>query len=87
MVGDHEGPSNRNLSGPIPKRSDTLLTVETQYDRHDDIRSQKSPSQTREQARRLDDDLELLKIERQISRIDERDENESDSMHLSLIHI
>lgn len=83
MVGDHEGPSNRNFSGPIPKRSDTLLTVETQYDRHDDMRSQKSPSQTREQARRLDDDLELLKIERQISRIDERDENESDSMHRS----
>ncbi|KAM0705682.1 hypothetical protein Q7P35_007042 [Cladosporium inversicolor] len=83
MVGDHEGANNRNFSGPIPKRSDTLLTVETQYDRHDDMRSQKSPSQTREQARRLDDDLELLKIERQISRIEERDENESESMHRS----
>jgi small-conductance mechanosensitive channel len=83
MVGDHEGTNTRNFSAPLPRRTDTLLTVETQYDRHDDIRSMKSPSQTREQARRLDDDLELLKIERQISRIDERDENESESMHRS----
>jgi small-conductance mechanosensitive channel len=83
MVGDHEGANQRNFSAGIPRRTDTLLTVETQYDRQDDMKSIRSPSQNREQARRLDDDLELLKIERQISRIDERDENESESMHRS----
>ncbi|KZM26256.1 calcium ion binding [Ascochyta rabiei] len=45
-------------------RSGTHLTVETQYD-HPNYHMQ-SPSQTREQASRLDDDLALLQIERGI---------------------
>jgi hypothetical protein len=57
---DNEAANLRTRASGFPRRTDTLLTVETQYDRHDDIRSQASPSQTREQARRLDDDLELL---------------------------
>jgi small-conductance mechanosensitive channel len=80
---DNEAANSRTRASGFPRRTDTLLTVETQYDRHDDIRSQASPSQTREQARRLDDDLELLKIERQISRIEEREEESGDSMHRS----
>ncbi|KAF2716398.1 hypothetical protein K431DRAFT_307814 [Polychaeton citri CBS 116435] len=43
------------------------LTVETDHDLDDQLRLH-SPSQTREQAHRLDDDLEMLKIERQVSR-------------------
>jgi len=80
---DNEASNSKTRASGFPRRTDTLLTVETQHDRHDDIRSQVSPSQTREQARRLDDDLELLKIERQISRIEEREEDGGDSMHRS----
>lgn len=81
MVGDNDAANNKHFHpAAVPRRTDTLLTVDTQYDRHSDMKSMKSPSQTREQARRLDDDLELLKIERQISRIDEKDEG-TDSMH------
>ena len=44
-------------------RSGTHLTVETQYDQPHQMQS---PSQTREQASRLDDDLAVLQIERGI---------------------
>jgi len=83
LHGDNEAANSKSRASGFPRRTDTLLTVETQYDRNDDIKSQASPSQSREQARRLDDDLELLKIERQISRIDEREEEGGDSMHRS----
>lgn len=53
----------RIATGTRP-RSGTHLTVETQYD-HPTFQMQ-SPSQTREQASRLDDDLALLQIERDI---------------------
>ncbi|KAF9699562.1 hypothetical protein EKO04_002393 [Ascochyta lentis] len=53
----------RLATGTRP-RSGTHLTVETQYD-HPNYQMQ-SPSQTREQASRLDDDLALLQIERGI---------------------
>lgn len=52
-------------------RNGSHLTVDTQYEPGDPLRA--SPSQTREQAYRLDDDLQLLKIERQFSKIDEED--------------
>ncbi|KAI5369631.1 Putative EF-hand domain, mechanosensitive ion channel MscS, LSM domain superfamily [Septoria linicola] len=55
-------------------RSGSHLTVETQYEPRDPLRNYASPTQTREQANRLDDDLTLLKIERQISRQEEEDE-------------
>lgn len=47
--------------------------METQYEPGDPLRNITSRSQTREQAHRLDDDLELLKVERQVSRIEEED--------------
>ncbi|PSN62943.1 hypothetical protein BS50DRAFT_576790 [Corynespora cassiicola Philippines] len=46
-------------------RSGTHLTVDTGY--VGSMKSMQSPSQTREQASRLDDDLAMLQIERQIS--------------------
>lgn len=53
-------------------RAESHLTVQTEYDHGDPLRSFASPStQTREQASRLNDDLQLLKIERQISRMDD----------------
>lgn len=58
---------------PNRPRAGSHLTVETQYEPGDPLRSITSASQTREQAHRLDDDLELLKIERQISRIEEEE--------------
>jgi hypothetical protein len=53
----------RIATGTRP-RAGTHLTVDTQYD-HPNFQMQ-SPSQTREQASRLDDDLALLQIERDI---------------------
>lgn len=53
---------------PAPKRDHSHLTVETQYEPGDPLRTMASPSQTREQAHRLDDDLAMLKIERQASK-------------------
>lgn len=61
-------------------RSGTHLTVETQYD-HPDYKMQ-SPSQTREQASRLDDDLALLQIERGI--LDEEALQRGQSMNHSM---
>ncbi|KAF2172588.1 hypothetical protein M409DRAFT_17819 [Zasmidium cellare ATCC 36951] len=58
---------------PNRPRAGSHLTVETQYEPGDPLRSITSASQTREQAHRLDDDLELLKVERQISRIEEEE--------------
>lgn len=49
-------------------RAASYLTVQTEYEPGDPLRSINSPSQTREQAHRLDDDLALLKIERQVSK-------------------
>ncbi|KAK3059171.1 hypothetical protein LTR09_000737 [Extremus antarcticus] len=57
-------------------RANSHLTVQTEYD-GDGFRglsSVASPSQTREQASRLDDDLEMLKIERQVSRLNDSDD-------------
>lgn len=68
---DTSAPANATNAANPPRlatgtrpRSGTHLTVETQYD-HPNYHMQ-SPSQTREQASRLDDDLALLQIERGI---------------------
>ncbi|KAK3115728.1 hypothetical protein LTR53_004649 [Teratosphaeriaceae sp. CCFEE 6253] len=55
-------------------RGNSRLTVGTEYEPGDPLRSINSPSQTREQAHRLDDDLALLKIERQVSKLAEEAE-------------
>lgn len=53
-------------------RAGSHLTVQTEYDHGDPLRGFVSPgTQTREQASRLNDDLQLLKIERQISKMDD----------------
>jgi hypothetical protein len=58
----HAQPDIRPATRP---RSGTHLTVETQYD-YPSSRRMQSPSQSREKASRLDDDLALLQIERDI---------------------
>ena len=58
----HTQPEIRPITRP---RSGTHLTVETQYD-YPSSRKLQSPSQSREKASRLDDDLALLQIERDI---------------------
>lgn len=56
-------PNPPKLATGARPRSGTHLTVETQYDYPHNLQS---PSQTREQASRLDDDLAVLQIERGI---------------------
>ncbi|KAI8939977.1 hypothetical protein NX059_003701 [Plenodomus lindquistii] len=56
-------------------RSGTHLTVETAHDTH--YKNAPSPSQTREQASRLDDDLRLLAIERQLENEQSSERNQS----------
>jgi hypothetical protein len=70
--------------GPIDPRVHRMgshLTVDTANDPHYHPRLQDmtSPSQSREMANRLDDDLELLKIERQVSREAETKTNDGAS--------
>lgn len=81
VVGD--GDAANNQKDGAPRRANTLLTVDTQYTRGDPAHPFVSPSQSREQARRLDDDLEMLKIERQVSRKDDKSAGDMDSMHQS----
>lgn len=65
----HDEDDHDNRSESRPHRMGEHLTVDTANDPryHPTMRDITSPSQTRELANRLDDDLELLKIERQIS--------------------
>ena len=55
-------------------RGASFLTVDDDYEPGDPLRSLNSPAQTREQAHRLEDDLEMLKIEREVSRAAEEDQ-------------
>jgi hypothetical protein len=74
FVGDDLSNGHSNTSQAHPEavrpgtrpRSGTHLTVDTQYD-YPSMRKMQSPSQNREQASRLDDDLALLQIERDIN--------------------
>ncbi|KAK1079922.1 hypothetical protein LTR33_005984 [Friedmanniomyces endolithicus] len=75
VVGDieHGNDSTENQKENIlPRigrpRAASRLTVATEYEPGDRLRSINSPSQTREQAHRLEDELALLKIERQVSK-------------------
>ncbi|KAK0917303.1 hypothetical protein LTR57_012576 [Friedmanniomyces endolithicus] len=75
VVGDieHGNDSTENQKENIlPRigrpRAASRLTVATEYEPGDPLRSINSPSQTREQAHRLEDELALLKIERQVSK-------------------
>jgi small-conductance mechanosensitive channel len=69
-------------------RANSHLTVRTEYEGGESLRSMMSPSQSREQARRMDDDLEMLKIERQVSKQNEsndlsRSKSREDAVHRS----
>jgi hypothetical protein len=67
IIGDG---SDRNLSPEaIRHRSNTHVTLD--IPKQLDHPSLKSPSQTREQARRLDDDLAMLQVEQQVSQSQE----------------
>ena len=75
VYGESEGHyydnSEKENAPPQRDRANSHLTVQTQYDLNDQLRGMNSPSQTREQASRLEDDLEMLKVERQVSRQNE----------------
>ena len=65
-IGEDLSPQNsRSAADRGRQRSNSHLTVDTAG--FGPSRSMQSPSQSREQASRLDDDLEMLKIEQQIS--------------------
>lgn len=65
-------------------RSGTHLTVETAHDTYF-MKSMPSPSQTREQASRLNDDLALLAIEQELAANDALDRNQSGSQSMSRV--
>jgi len=84
VVGDGSVPNH----SPTRGRADDHLTLTTNHlAPAPTSRSMQSPSQTREQAHRLDDDLAMLQVERQVSRElseeDERNVSRSRSHHKS----
>lgn len=60
------------------------LRVTTTHDGDEAFRHMQSPSQTREQAHRLDDELTMLQIERQVSRATEHRLKDDQSMGKSM---
>jgi small-conductance mechanosensitive channel len=74
----HNGAAPGGPAGGARARAASHLTVETAY--MEPTRSLASPSQTREQASRLDDDLAMLQIERQISNQDDINRENSRSI-------
>jgi len=65
-----EGSEYNHSPAATRGRSNTHLTLEVPKDYHDH-RSLQSPSQSREQAHRLDDDLAMLHVEQQVSQSQE----------------
>ncbi|KAF2187034.1 mechanosensitive ion channel-like protein family [Zopfia rhizophila CBS 207.26] len=74
-VGEELSQHNSNTGGGARERSNTHLTVNTEP--LAGMKSMQSPSQTREQASRLDDDLAMLQIEREISNQEELNREQS----------
>lgn len=78
VVGDGSLNPSRNGDMPGRFRSNSHLTVDTAQDHYsstmEKMRSMQSPSQTREQAHRLDDDLAMLQVERQVSASNQSEE-------------
>lgn len=81
--------SNVSAQGGLPRlatgtrpRSGTHLTVETQYDYPHNMQS---PSQTREQQSRLDDDLAVLQIERGLIDAEELERGQSISRSMQRV--
>nr|POF26075.1 putative mscs family protein [Quercus suber] len=87
VVGENEGflhdhEQQRKAAAGRP-RAGSHLTVDTQYIHDGGSQFRASPSQTREQNMRLDDDLAMLKVERQISRIAEERAAEDGDLYRS----
>lgn len=86
--GVYERQQHREKMPPLQTgrpRAGSHLTVATEYEPGDPLKTLHSPSQTREQAHRLDDDLAMLKVERQISKRNDEDakSGEGDAMYRS----
>ena len=60
------------------------LRLNTSQNRAESLMSVKSPSQSREEAHRLEDDLRMLQVERQVSRIEEEKIQDLDFENRSL---
>jgi hypothetical protein len=72
MVGGSEhSHGNQEDLATRRNRANSHLTIHSEYDYGDPLRSVASPSQAREQSHRMNDDLEMLKIERQVSKQNE----------------
>ncbi|KAK3713463.1 hypothetical protein LTR37_008421 [Vermiconidia calcicola] len=76
----HYGPNGKENAPPQWQRANSHLTVDTEHDRGDPLRSMASPSTNREMAHRLDDDIAMAKIERHV---DIMNEEEDDTMSRS----
>lgn len=75
---DHSIPNNQQSEAGIPQRKHSLAVQTDATIPDGSLRSRASPSRSRDQATRLEDDLKLLQIERQISRVDaEKQDNAS----------
>ncbi|KAF2869387.1 mechanosensitive ion channel-like protein family [Massariosphaeria phaeospora] len=79
-IGEALSPQNSNSAGRALPHSNTHLTVET--DHMPSMNSMPSPAQTREQASRLDDDLAMLQVERDVQEQEglNREQSQSRSM-------
>lgn len=82
VIGDNHDvapPSPQNYRNAFPSRprADSHATVETEQDyAAGHMLTATTSSRDREESHRLDDDLKMLQIERQVSRIEEEKENE-----------
>lgn len=80
MVGESETQYDLEDVKEKPERRDNpKLNLQTENGARNSLEELKSPSQAREQASRLDDDLEMLKIERQVSRMEDDKRSRSKS--------
>lgn len=75
-------PQETQQEMPQRQRQHSHLAVDTDYEHDGAFRSMQSPSQTREQAFRLDDDLAFLKIERQVSQLAEEKADLADAQSM-----
>ena len=80
VVGEGYRPDDVNAS----RNNLTLNTSKNAPTDEDGLRSMKSPSRTREQAHRLDDDLRMLQIERQVSALAEEEQSDTDDSQKSM---
>ncbi|KAJ9627209.1 hypothetical protein H2203_003671 [Taxawa tesnikishii (nom. ined.)] len=87
IIGDNASTKDEHDNEKQPPRrhrQGSHLTVETaHFEPLDSMRGVASPSQTREEAHRLDDDLQMLKVERQVSAANDTHTDGGRSVHRS----